>query len=484
MKKYCLFLIFLLVVPITFADITIQTDHDIYNLGNKLKASASVLQDKEFEGLFKMTILCGAYSLQYFTTPVSLETNSRTALDVPDLTLTPQMLGNCSLTGNLATNENLMVEQKQSNNFEVTNQLNVLPINNIITALPGESIQVVGVVNEAYGNNVLKASTKIVLDEIAYPMEAIDGKFSLSIPLPKNVKSGKHTIEISASDSKNNLGHSSLGLEVTAVPSYIKTELSQYQILPGTRINITTSVYDQADELINASLDLELESPNKNNVFTKIVGSNEKIDYEFSQYAEPGIYVTTSSYKRLIAQSFINVSAVRQVKLKYDNEDVSIENVGNVPFVDQLSFFLQNELKKYEITKKISVEPGKLISIDLSKEVPSGVYNILLPLKEGLVPIKKTINETFSHLVSGNGDVLAEEVPIHDNRPIYKKIATGLDSISANLVGADGLLTKNPLVGPSILAAILLLLVFRYGRKPIMRLIKRKKMPENNENAK
>jgi len=37
------------------------------------------------------------------------------------------------------------------------------------------------------------------------------------------------------------------------------------------------------------------------------------------------------------------------------------------------------------------------------------------------------------------------------------------------------LLAKNPLVAPIILTLIVLLLVFRYGRKPIMRMIKGKK---------
>ena len=71
--------------------------------------------------------------------------------------------------------------------------------------------------------------------------------------------------------------------------------------------------------------------------------------------------------------------------------------------------------------------------------------------------------------------VLAADVEIHDNRPVYKKIASGLSSISGALVGSDGVLAKNPLVAPITLVVIVLLLVFRYGRKPIMNLIKGKK---------
>ena len=75
--------------------------------------------------------------------------------------------------------------------------------------------------------------------------------------------------------------------------------------------------------------------------------------------------------------------------------------------------------------------------------------------------------------------MLADDVTIHDNRPVYKKIASGLNSISGALVGADGMVAKNPLLAPMILVIILLLLLFRYGRKPIMRLIRNKKDDED-----
>jgi hypothetical protein len=71
--------------------------------------------------------------------------------------------------------------------------------------------------------------------------------------------------------------------------------------------------------------------------------------------------------------------------------------------------------------------------------------------------------------------VLADGVTIHDNRPIYKKVASGIGSISGALVGSDGILAKNPLIAPITLVVIILLLVFRYGRRPIMNLIKGKK---------
>ena len=475
MKKYCILFLFFALIPSIFADISIQTNQPVYNLGNKIQASASVIYSSDFEGLFKLTISCPEQRLQYFTTPISLEGNSRTALQVPELTSSSSMLGNCNIIGELATNNNLPLAQGNSNPFEVTYNLIVLPVNEKITSLPGHEIRITGIVNEANGNNVLKATVKVELDGNTHPAEATDGKFNLAIALPNSIKSGKHEIEITVSDSKNNMGKATVELHVTAVPSYIKTELSDDSIDPGTRIGIISSLYDQADELINTTLELELASGDEK-VFTKQIPSNEKIDYEFSQYAKPGLYVLTSTYQNLKVTSHVNVSSVRNVKIKYENESVFIENTGNVPFIDQLTFIIQNQLKKYAVSKDIEIQPGKLLSVDLSREVPQGIYNVMVPLKEAIDEAQEAANASLE-----SEKLLASGVAISDNRPAYKKIGSGISSVSGSLVGADGLLTKHPLVGPAILLSIISLLAFKYGRKPLMGILKRKKKDEEKK---
>lgn len=486
------FLIVFFVIPIVFADITITTNQQVYNLGNKIKAYTSVLRADNFEGLFKLTLTCENYKLNYFLTPISLESNFRTAVEVPDIAATSSMLGKCTITGDLLTNDNQAVEEKTSEGFTITEQLSVLPVNAKITALPGASILIAGIVNEAFGNNALKASTEIILDNNSYPVNAVDGKFNLTLHLSTHIRSGKHTVKIKASDSKSNLGASSIELDVTTIPTYIKMYLSSAQVSPGSVIGITSSLYDQADDLVNISLDLEFTSPRGSKVFRKVVQSNEKIDYETSQYSDPGVYTLTSTYNNLFAQSYINITTVREVKVRYENETVFVENIGNVLFEDELSFILQNDANRYPVARKVKIEPGKTLSIDLSKEVPFGIYDILAPIKEGLNPITSRIDEPFqgafesaknalSRLIPEE-NVLASGVTIHDNRPIYKKVRTGLSSITAALIGSDGFLAKRPLIAPMILVTILLVLVFRYGRKPIMRLIRGKKDDGNSEN--
>ncbi|MBI1935383.1 hypothetical protein HYS31_03000 [Candidatus Woesearchaeota archaeon] len=467
MKRLLLFFVALLVVPAAFSDVSTKTGQQVYNIGNKISASASVLYDSNFDGLLKLTLSCDSYKLPYFVTPMSLEAGLRTAVDVPDITATALMLGNCIIVSDLTTNDNIVVDSKESDTFTVTNQLTVLPVKAKINTMPGETVLIAGVVNEAFGNNVLNADAKIMLDEVPYNAEVSSGKFNLNLPLPKNIKTGLHKVEITVSDSRINIGYGSIEMLVTAVPSYLKMELSETQVEPGSKVEVTVYLYDQADDLINTSLELELYSPKKENVFKKIAQSGEKILYEFSQYAEPGQYSMESYYYDLAAKSFVNVSTVREIKIKYGNESVVVENIGNIPYDDELTFIVQNEFNKYAVLKKVFLNPGKYLTIDLSKEVPLGIYNVVASFKDG-VQIRKSEDEAAQNLLANN-------VTIHDNRPAYKKFVSALQSFSAGVAGSNGLLARNPLLAPLALASVVLIIMFRYGRKPIMKLIKGRK---------
>ena len=492
MKKGALIILLFLLLPSAFAEMKVTSEQPVYNLGNKIKALVSVMPESSFEGFFRAAISCGDYRIDYFLTPLTLESNFRTAVEVPMLAVTSQMIGECIIIAELVTDSDGITDQSPSNVFTVTDKLNVLPLDPKAEAFPSDTVKVAAVVNEANGNNILKGNAKITLDGAESGAEITDGRFDTSLLLPGNIKSGLHSIEIEASDAKGNNGDALTELYITAVPSYISNGISGDSIIPGTRINITSSLYDQANDIINVSIDLELMGPSKENIFKKIVQSNERIDYEFSQYAAPGSYLLKGSYRNIVAESYINISSVRQAKINYGNENVFIENIGNVPFVEDLTIFLRSGIKKYPLSKSINLAPGESMSFDLSREVPSGIYDVAMNIKKGLEPVTGNVMQVIQNIVqSQNGNtselaqtenVLANGVEIHDNRPAYKKIGSSLSSISGNLIGADGLLSKNGWLAPLVLIGVLLLVVIRYGRKPLFHMFKKDKEEKEKEN--
>src|SRR3989344_3158321 len=100
------------------------------------------------------------------------------------------------------------------------------------------------------------------------------------------------------------------------------------------------------------------------------------------------------------------MTEVRRASLDYSEEKILIENTGNVPFIDEIVFILKNNFKSLSLKKEIEIEPGKTFSLDLSKEVPGGVYDILVPVREGLIALKnaglQNIGELSEEIIKGS----------------------------------------------------------------------------------
>ena len=91
MKRISCFLFWLLLLSRLFADISLTTDQPSYNLGNKIKASATDPNKTQNLKVFKMTLSCGTYKIQYFMTPVALKQILQ-PLNVPELPATASMM--------------------------------------------------------------------------------------------------------------------------------------------------------------------------------------------------------------------------------------------------------------------------------------------------------------------------------------------------------------------------------------------------------
>ncbi len=474
MRKYIVMIAaFLLLTPLSLADIAIETNQQVYSLGNKIKTSASVFTGQAFEGLFRLTLSCEKYSIQYYLIPISLEPGFRTAIDVPDITAAGRMMGKCKMIGELLTNENSVAEKYETKHFKVAGSLIVLLVNEHVAALPSETIKITGIVNEASGNNLAKGSAKISLGSESHESEISDGKFDFSLKIPEQIKSGKHEIVIAALDTSGNKGESSLELDIAPIPTKIEVRANATQINPGEVVEIAASLYDQAGDLINSAIRIDLASPEGTNVFVKESKSNEKIYYEFSQHVQPGPYLLTAAYNHLSSIAQINASEIRLINIQYGNETIIVQNMGNVPFQDKLTFIIQNAAGKFSITKDVSVDPAKLLQIDLSQEVPFGIYDIILNKSSN-----DSIQDAKAFLASSArdaGSILANSVTIHDNRPVYKKIAGGFSHASGALVGTKGMLTRNPSIASLIIIILVGIIVIYYGRRPLMKLIRREK---------
>ena len=460
-KNYALALIILLIsLPTAFSKIDITTNQNIYNVGNSISVMATLLREDTFDGLLRLDLVCDRHSFQFYLTPISLDKNYRTGIEVPAFKATAQMLGTCLIEGSILEG-NSIIEATKSSNFEVSQMLYIFSATETIEAMPSDSINFGGDIKDAFGNVPSGPVLTIDFDDAVYDAYIVNGGYSANIKIPATISTGKHTAKLTAFDMYNNNAEASVVVSVGAIPTTLKIELNKSIVAPGDYVTIFPKILDQHGDQLNRSVKMELNSPKKK-IFSKEVAGNAAYDYEASQYDEPGEYSLLGISSNLQDSATFEVLKKQEIHIAYENQSVIIENIGNVLYDEPVEFTLTSKLKTHAIKKQIKLAPGEVIAIDLSKEVESGAYDII---------IEHESNSSFliENRSLGSYQVATEE-SISDNRPIFKKVGNGLKGITASVVGSDGILARNRILAPLILIGIVIITVLRYAKGKILKI--------------
>jgi len=189
------------------------------------------------------------------------------------------------------------------------------------------------------------------------------------------------------------------------------------------------------------------------------------------------LYKIISKIEDINEETGFEVETVKQLSMHYENEAVIVENIGNVDYDDETTIMLESDNKKYLINKKIELKPGETLSIELSKEVPYGFYDIILPQTQEIMQQSQEENATEPQEEAN----VIKAVEISDKRPVYKKIGSGLGIVTGSVVRAGGYIASRPLLASVILIVIVLLIVGYYGRGFLMDRIKGRKSRDTSQ---
>jgi len=223
----------------------------------------------------------------------------------------------------------------------------------------------------------------------------------------------------------------------------------------------TTTLLDHTGHEMGGVLNVEFVDSEETILFKKTVESGEVELYGLGPYNPPGVYILAARYERISTRKTTRVTIVKDIAMTHQGESVLIENTGNVDFNDDTTIILKGD-STYLVNKKINLNPGETIEVDLSEEVPLGNYDILLETEENV-----SIGLTSESLLAGN-------VLIHDNRPLLKKVSSQLGQVTGFIIGSDGIVSRSSWYGPLLLGAILITIVFYYGRFTLFGLLRRR----------
>ena len=459
---------FLILMPFAFAIISVEVpEKEIYNLGENIVASVSIIESKDYNGFLRVTLGCEGYNLPYYTTLLSLEANFRTQITAP-LPLFESMKGTCSIIADFEDTSGDRISRGKSKTFAVSDELNV-SMNNAISALPNENIELEGTARKLNGESLQAGDAKISFRNKEYTTKVEFGNFRYTLALDTDLDIGNYPILVKIEDKNKNYGDAIVQLNVLPIATRIENRLESETVKPGNALKARIILYDHKDRAMNGTINVDLLDTEGKRILDKEVESLSYINYEFGRKALPGTYTIVSKMDDLSEETKFEVEALKEITMKYDDQAVIIENTGNVYYDDETTIVLESGDKKYLINKKIELEPGETLSIELSKEVPSGTYDVVLPQAQAIEE-----NETAKTNV-------IEDVEISDERSVYKKAASGLGTVTGAVVGAGGYIASRPLLASVILVVIIILIAFYYSKGFILEKIRRKKPEDTNE---
>ncbi|MEK6863732.1 MAG: hypothetical protein AABX27_00395 [Nanoarchaeota archaeon] len=248
--------------------------------------------------------------------------------------------------------------------------------------LPGDEIIIQGELRNVLNALVSSATAYVSLDGAESAAKIINGKLEQKIILPNNVKSGEHSISISASDELGNSGAASVSFFVMPVATSLKIDMDTPSVNPLQDVAIFPKLLDQANDLIETELDLEIDDAKGNPVVAGKYASGKKIDYVIQQHAPPGEWEIALKYGKLKAKSLFSVAEVKDIKIEVSGTRISFFNTGNVKWTDNAELKLTGEQGTFTNRFTKNIAPGETLFLDLGKQALTGTYTLTVTLPD------------------------------------------------------------------------------------------------------
>lgn len=468
-KKHIIFyLTLLLTFPVVFSEIQLELpERTYYNLGESVLPAVSIKSEQNYLGFFRMHILCSSYNLQYYTMPLEVKSGFRMQMNVPELILATPIGGKCKLRADFDAMDGKRIDSKESEYFVVGTELKV-NINSHLKAKPGEEIIIAGEVRN-YNNELLpKGKAEINFGEEQYKAEIVLGKIEQRIKLDEPIAASSVPLHIKASDKYGNFGEITASFEILPIATRIVNQFESEVLLPGNKLRVKPTIFDQKNNvLVDRIVTVKVFDINNKLILKKDIESDSYFEFDIDNQ-EPGTYYLLSSFENMKEQSNFIIDALKKIDMRQENGVVSIKNVGNVDFNEEVTILLEANKKKYVVNKEIKLKPQEETTIDLSKEVPKGSYDITLPNEFTIANNINNVNGSVNGSILNSTENVSTKnifsnVQVEDNRNTLKKTTGFIFAITGAIADGASYIASRPILATSILTLIILATVLHYS---------------------
>lgn len=385
------------------ASIYLSQPDSSYNLGDSIEVNITI--EPLVDGPFKLKLVCDSKSIDVFSGPaienIVLPLN---ALWIEDLK------GSCYFVASYGG------EQQKTNNFIISDKLDVKLDSDSFYIKPGETIEIKGYVtringdaeegeveivipfsgaintgtssevsngtsNETITNETV--SNETIANETITPAVNLEkfyskvsnGEFSVSLRLPDNAAAGDYTLLVNAYDqsligTRINQGSSSGILKVPQVLTGIDIALNNQNFEPGQNVSIKPNVFDQTNKTMTNSVFVSIFDSSNEKLFEKMILSGDTGVYEIPTNLPSDYYTIEAFVEEVGIEKSFFVSEKPRVEFEITNDTLLVKNIGNARYTKEI----QVDIGGKPFTKNVDLGVGEAKEFYLSGQDQS--YNV------------------------------------------------------------------------------------------------------------
>lgn len=357
MKRAIILIVFaMLLVSSVSAEIIInQQPKSLYNMGDVIKIPTKITTSTGINDFFSMILICNGIETEVHKQYISLEAGEEQQITTA-IPLIKSFIGRT--TGTCKLKDTLGSDTQITNEFEISDKINVELRNQVTEIAPEKNLIIEGEAikqNGEYLDGFIDITIQTDgLEPITLSDSVNNGYFYMNYSFPKETKSGQYLINVQAYDKNegniSNSGFFDYNVLVSQVPTSLEIAFDTEDVSPGDNAKIKAVLHDQTGEKIDSISVITIKDEKDNILEQTEIRTDEFLEYPVAYNYPSSEWKVLAVSNKLSAEASFKIIEKESVKIEILNKTVVLTNDGNVPYNDTVLIKIGNNsvnLKAY-----------------------------------------------------------------------------------------------------------------------------------------
>lgn len=352
----------------------------VYNLGGIINIPVTIKTTNDVTGVFTIDLLCGGNEINFYKNGISISAGQEKNID-SSLILTHAAIGN--LQGNCKIKAYLNSEYALTNEFKISNLININATFSSLKVNPGDNITVSGEAIREDGstvNGIINLSIITGNNTGFSQLGTIDnGNFKISLKLPTDMSAGPYLAKLNATerDAGGNITNTGLvnqNININQIPTSLEIVFGNSSIEPGSNVSVKAILHDQTGEKIDSLVFLTIKDENNKILEQQEVSTDQFLQYHIPYDTPPNTWKVAALSNKLTSESPFTILPNESVDIQVVNDTIIATNKGNIPYNKTAVVKIGNQTMNLNIYLGVDKSQKYVLS------APDGKYNVEISL--------------------------------------------------------------------------------------------------------